>query len=239
MRPGHFRWATDADIPLFLELQGTDGEGVTGQSPTVTIRRHKEVDGAPLDDYYWDGAAFTATPTYLVLTEVDSVDSPGLYEYIFEQSLVGLQYQYLMYFSNPTYPVGYAAETHLVTNEVYIPRTNPDPIVIGPETVMGQLELVKDGGTGLFEGDKDSLHFLRTDVGRILGLLHENSIIDKQQYDSYKQLTYARIRVFDSPGNVPATPGGDELTGLLYEYETEAEYSALNVVTQFVLKRVL
>jgi len=115
-----------------------------------------------------------------------------------------------------------------------------------------QLELVKDGGTGLFDDSSDSLHHIRGelssvqgdisvvqgDLSRVLGLLHENTIIDNQQYDTFKQVTYARIRVFDSPGNVPATPGGDETTGLLYVYEMRAEYADINVVRRFALKRV-
>ncbi len=74
---------------------------------------------------------------------------------------------------------------------------------------------------------------------RIAGLLHENAIVDNQVYDSLTQLLSARLRVFDHAGNVPASPGGSETTGLKYEYEVEAEYDGLNKLTKYVLKRVL
>jgi hypothetical protein len=237
MRPGHFRWPTNEDIPLFLEL-AVEGDPVTGATPVVAIRRYKEINGTLLDGYYWDGAAFTSTPTWHSMGEVDDVNNPGQYTYLFEQSLVGLEIQYVAYYKNTTPPSGFATETHLVTNEVYIPRVNPDPIVVTQQTVMGQLELMKDGGTTLFNGDKDSLHFLSTEISRVLGLLHRNSIIDSQQYDATRQLTYARIRVFDDPANVPALPGGNETTGLLQVYEMEAEYLDANIVKRFVLKQV-
>lgn len=74
---------------------------------------------------------------------------------------------------------------------------------------------------------------------RILGLLHENAIVDNQTYDSNTQLTSARLRVFDKASNVPSTPGGSETLGLKYEYQIEAEYDGLNKLTKYILKRVL
>ncbi len=74
---------------------------------------------------------------------------------------------------------------------------------------------------------------------RILGLLHENAIVDNQTYDASAQLLSARVRVFDSAANVPSTPGGSETVGLKYEYQIEAEYAGLNQVTKYVLKRIL
>jgi hypothetical protein len=239
MNPGHFRWPADADIPLFLVLADEDGQGVVGQVPQVAIRRYREAHGSYLDNWYWDGSTFVSIPTYHNMAEVDSVNLPGEYSYHFEQSLVGLEIQYLVYFKNDGYPPVIAHETHIITNEVYIPHTQPDPIIIGPQSVMGQLELVKDGGTGLFDGLTDSLHFLRADTARILGLLHQNGMVDKQQYDSNGQLTYARLRVFDSAVHVPPSPGGNEVLGKTQEYEIRAQYDGPNIVRKFELKRVL
>lgn len=74
---------------------------------------------------------------------------------------------------------------------------------------------------------------------RVLGLLHENAIVDSQTYDALTQLTSARLRVFDRADRVPATPGGSETLGLKYEYQIEAEYDGLNKLTKYILKRVL
>jgi hypothetical protein len=238
MIPGHFRWATTENIPLFLEL-GNLGLPVTGASPTVAIRRYRDINGAILDGYYWDGAVFTATPTWHLLIEVDKSNSPGLYTYLFEQKLVGLQYQYMIYYKNAAGPQGFAVESILVTNEVYIPEVQPDPIIVGPNSIMGQLELIKDGGDGDFDETKDSLHDIANNAARVLGLSHQNAMVDKQQYDTNRQLIYARIRVFDSPGNVPATPGGSETSGLIQEYVMESTYVDLNIVDKFTLKKVL
>lgn len=239
MIPGHFRWPTNVDIPLFLELVDSVGEGVTGKTPQVSIRRYKNIEGGLLDNYYWDGAAFIDTPYWHDLSEVDVTDHPGLYTYLFEQSLVGLEIQYLAYYRHLVTPIGFNSETHLVTNEIYIPHTQPDPIVVGPDSIMGQLELMKDGGTALFDGMVDSLHFLNVGIGRVLGLLHQNAMVDNQVYDPNNQLTYARLRVFDDEANVPATPGGSETTGLLYEYNITAEYAGFGLVSNFNIKKVL
>lgn len=236
MNPGHFRWPTNANIPLFLELEGTDNLPVSGKTPKVAVQRYREIQGGFLDNYYWDGAAFVATPTLLDMTELSQ---PGVYVYYFQQALVGLEHQYIVSYTHDVFPVGFATETHLITNEVYIPSTQPDPIIVGPESVMGQLELMKDGGTGDFDGLTDSLHFLRFDIQRVLGLLHYNAMLDKQEYDTNNQLTYARLRVFDEASNIPTDPGGSETTGLEQEYEIRAAYAGLGVVTKFVLEKVL
>ena len=135
-------------------------------------------------------------------------------------------------------PKGRSAEIHVITNEVYIPSTQPDPIIIGPNSVMGQLQLIKDGGLGDFDGDLHSLSKIGVGFARILGLLHHNAIVDNQAYDSNQQLTGARLRVFDDEANVPATPGGSETTGLIQEYAITAEYAGIGALTNYQLKQV-
>jgi hypothetical protein len=83
----------------------------------------------------------------------------------------------------------------------------------------------------------NQVNTLNTD--RIRGLLHENAIVDNQVYDTANQLLSARVRVFDDPGNVPSTPGGSEIIGLLHEYSVEAAYSAPAQLEKYILKRVL
>lgn len=80
---------------------------------------------------------------------------------------------------------------------------------------------------------------MQADLSRVLGLLHRNGIVDLQTYDGQGQLTSARLRVFDSPANVPTNPGGSETVGLRQKYEISAAYGGLNVVTKFTLKQVL
>lgn len=236
---GYIRWPTNQDIPLTLALFDESGAGVTGATPEVSIRRYKETRGAVLDNWYWDDVWFSAPPTWFPMDEIDAVNSPGLYVYLFEQTKVGIEQIYTVYVRNTAAPEGFAIEQHIITNEVYIPSTQPAPIVIGPGTVKSMLARIMDGGTGLFEDLEDSLHFLRSDMGRVMALMHRNAIVDNQQYDANTQLTSARLRGFDSAANVPAAPGGAETTGLVYEFEVYATYAGLGVLTSFGMKQVL
>lgn len=95
-----------------------------------------------------------------------------------------------------------------------------DPATDSLEALGGQLNLVTDN------------------IDRILGLLHQNAIVDNQTYDVQGQLLTARLRVFDSAGNVPLTAGGDETTGLLHEYTIESVWDGLNHLIKYVLKKV-
>jgi len=233
------RWPTSSDINVRLQLVAGDGTAVSGKSPEVAIRRFRETYGAMLDLYYWDGASFTNTPTFHTMTELDATGTPGIYTYEFEQTLIGLQHTYLVYFRHTSDPVGFAFEQHIFTDEIYVPVTQPDPIVVGPDTVMGQLELIKDGGSAEFDGTTDSLHSISSSVARILGLVHHNGIVDNQTYDTNRQLTSARLRVFDTATHVPTIPGGNETVGLLHTYQIEAQYGGVGILTRYALKRVV
>lgn len=60
---------------------------------------------------------------------------------------------------------------------------------------------------------------------RALGLSHENAFVDNTEFDSFSQMTDARVRLFDSKSNAnAATDGGSESTGLIATYTVEAEY---------------
>jgi hypothetical protein len=137
----YFKHAKTDDI--FLALQIIDpatGLGVVGATPQVAIRRARASQGGgPLDNWYWDGVGFSGTPTWHTLTPVDAVNTPGIYTYLFEQSLVAGNIVYLMYFRNTTPPVGFAVEEHTVTDELFIPVGSGVVPVIPGDTVMGRL----------------------------------------------------------------------------------------------------
>lgn len=60
----------------------------------------------------------------------------------------------------------------------------------------------------------------KTNITRILGLVHENSVVDMQQYDTDGNLTDARIRAYNSSANAQAAG----TTGLLFTWVVEATY---------------
>lgn len=234
-----YRWPTHADVQFRLLLLNPDGTAATGLSPTVQIRRERENYGTALDLYWYDGAAFVPTVQKLVMNEWDATNHPGWYRYSFPQSTIGLNQTYLVFYQHTVTPVGSAGETHIFTDEVFVTAGQPDPIVVTSQTVLGNLELMKDGGTGDFDATTDSLHALGLSAIRLAGLSRENSIYDNITVDTYQQPTAGRLRVFDSAGNVPTVPGGSETLGLTHEYEVTATYAGQGVLQSFSLKRVV
>lgn len=211
---GYIRWPSNQDIPLILTLADASAQPVTGKVPQVSIRRFKETRGPLLDNYFWNAPSqnFIAFPVWYNMTEVDAANSPGLYAYTFEQTLVGVEHIYHVYYRHTSVPVGFSFESHMVTNEVYIPSSQPDPIVVGPDSIMGQLELVK-------------------------GLLHHNAMLDNQTYTG-GQLATARLRVFDEAIHVPLAEGGSETLGRIAEFSIESSYDPSGLNKKYVLKRV-
>ena len=108
-----FKWPLTHDAYLYLALAGTDGLGLTGSVPQVAVKRIQDINGTPSDGQYWDNSgSFTATATYNDMTEVDSTNAPGLYQYMFSQSLVATERVYLAYFSSSS---GFDVEKHVFT----------------------------------------------------------------------------------------------------------------------------
>lgn len=70
-------------------------------------------------------------------------------------------------------------------------------------------------------GDIIDVSTLKTNILRILGLHHENAVIDQQVYDGAGNLTSARVRCYDSKPNAQ----GAGLTGLQFIYAVSASYT--------------
>lgn len=113
-----FHHGRTSDITLFLQLQDpSTRQPVTGAGPQVQIRRHRDSEtGALLDGYYWNGTTFVSSPQWLGMPEFDPVNSPGLYTYFFEQSLVSANVAHLVYFRHTAAPTGFAIEEHVFTD---------------------------------------------------------------------------------------------------------------------------
>ena len=70
----------NAIVDMYLSIvNDTTGVSITGESPTLSIRRSS-------DGFFFDGAAFvdtSGTPTVLNMSEIDATAAPGLYVYTF------------------------------------------------------------------------------------------------------------------------------------------------------------
>jgi len=79
----------------------------------------------------------------------------------------------------------------------------------------------------------------RTNILRLLGLAHENSVIDSQVWDTDSNLTSARIRCYDSAANAAAAnaiaPAAYN-TGLRFSYSVSASYSG-GLLSKYAITR--
>jgi hypothetical protein len=91
------------------------------------------------------------------------------------------------------------------------------------------------------EGEALDVNSFRTNILRILGLVHQNSVVDSQIYDSDQNLTYARIRCYDSTANASAAAAiapAPYNTGKIFEYEVNAAYSG-GVLSKYHIAKIL
>lgn len=201
--------------------------------------------------------------TALPVTIAPSSGDPGEYKTSFTPTLVGFYELHVhIIFSGDIRFARYQAVTELTrdiaadarsqANKIDTAATSWPPTIDslldrivnkdGSQTydpALHSLEAIVDAITAGNVTINTDLAAIQADLARVLGLLHRNAFVDNQTYDGNQQLTFARVRVFDSAANVPTTPGGSEIVGLLHEYEIEAEYDALNIVKKYALKQVL
>lgn len=84
-----------------------------------------------------------------------------------------------------------------------------------------------------FESETLEIDTFKTNLLRILGLLHHNAVLDQQVFTPDGQLSTARLRSYDSVLNAQA--GG--LTGLLFTWHVVAEYTS-GRVSRFSIEEV-
>lgn len=112
---------------------------------------------------------------------------------------------------------------------------NWTPTIEGHYTVLGQFfidaGLTQDAGYERVTEEVD-VSSMKANVLRILGLLHENSVVDSQSYDGQGNLVAARIRSYDSKPNALSAGG----TGLLASYTVAATYSVNQLVDYRVVR---
>ena len=98
------------------------------------------------------------------------------------------------------------------------------PSVEGYFTAIAQLYLdsahTVDAGYEK-QGELIDVSSVKISIARILGLHHDNAVVDQQTYDASNNMTSARVRTYDSRAH--AIAGG--VTGLLFQYSITAEYA--------------
>ena len=80
----------------------------------------------------------------------------------------------------------------------------------------------------------------KTNITRLLGLHHENSLLDQQIYTGNGRLATARLRMYDSAASLAAasatSPAGGT-AGLLYTWTISATYDGSNQSKTFQIAR--
>lgn len=74
----------------------------------------------------------------------------------------------------------------------------------------------------------------KTNILRLLGLNHENSVLDQQTFDAGRRLVSARLRAYNSKANAEAAG----VIGLLFEWQIYTEYDTQSRPTLFRIDRV-
>ena len=90
------------------------------------------------------------------------------------------------------------------------------------------------------QGEALDVNSFRTNILKVLGLGHENTVVDQQVYDVDGNLQTARVRAYDSAANATAAAAVSPsayVTGLKFTWNVNAEYS-LGLLSKYFIVRV-
>lgn len=214
---------------------------------TLRLRVLRKSDDQLLDFDDLDFKASGHVTLDETLDQLDKTNAPGVYELVggFDTSALGN--------ANPDdtylFIVTQTSGNDLLpgTGEIVvgfwaddIAKIDTFPTLAAATAASGSLLdiLVNKDGSKTYDPAIGSLEALGEGNRRLLGLLHQNAMVDKHDYDSNGQLLSARLRIFDTAANVPPTQDGSETIGLLFEYTFEATYAGLGLQNKWVGKAV-
>jgi len=89
-------------------------------------------------------------------------------------------------------------------------------------------------------GETLDVNSFRTNILKVLGLVHENTVVDMQTYDVDGNLLSARVRAYDSAinaTNAAAVSPSSYVTGLKFSWTVSAEY-ATGLLNKYSIVRV-
>lgn len=90
------------------------------------------------------------------------------------------------------------------------------------------------------QGETLDVNSFRTNILRILGLVHENAVVDQQAYDIDGNLLQARIRAYDSATNATnaaSVSPSPYTTGLQFTWQVEATFTG-GALSKYVITRL-
>jgi hypothetical protein len=88
-------------------------------------------------------------------------------------------------------------------------------------------------------GESLDVNSFRTNILRLLGLAHENSVLDAMGYDIDGNMTSARVRCYDNRTHADLARAASPATyntGLLFSYDVSATYASGNLSKYSILK---
>lgn len=85
------------------------------------------------------------------------------------------------------------------------------------------------------------LNYNTDKLGRIVGMLHENSVLDMTTHDSSNNMLSGRLRIYDTKTNALAAKAaspGDYMTGCMGQYSIVCTYQGTNLLSYTMVREL-
>ena len=200
---------------ITVNTKYVDGNNNGITNATVITFQRRDSDGK-----YWNGSTFQVARISLTAIEEDEINAAGFWKQIFD-TVNGLTDDiYFFEFEdtsgnadNVVEILRVVVQPDIIENKIDIIDTNLDQALIDISVIDAKIVVV-DG----------KVTILDTKVTRILGLSHENFVLEPTTLDPIsKEITAGKVRIYTNPTDTLADDGA---TGLVDEYSIIATYTA-------------
>lgn len=162
------------------------------------------------DDSFFNGTIWVATPTSFLMTKVSDANAPGWQRFLFDTT----GFEKDEYVFNITDSSG---------NAKNVPQTFSATVGGYPQDIIDLIVIT--------DGKVDSI---AAEVTRILGLSHDNFVLDPDNYDESGRMTEGEARIYNSKTNAETDDGS---TGLLFKYSVTSERTIQGFLSKFTQVR--
>lgn len=162
------------------------------------------------DDLFFNGTIWVAAPTLFSMTKVSDANAPGWQRHLFDTTGEAKN----EYVFNITDPSG---------NAKNVPQISSAKVGGYPQDIVDLITIT--------DGKVDSI---AAEVTRILGLSHDNFVLDPTGYDVNGRMTTGEARTYDSKANTLTDDGS---IGLTAKYTVTSERTIQGFLSKFTQVR--
>lgn len=205
------RYLESETITYGGRFENSLGVPITNATGVIKIRRVS-------NNQFFNGTTFQTAVTTVAMTEIDEVNAPGEWTFDFDSSLGNTTDKYVVDIIDQSGNADNELETQfsivgnyldVVDDKIDIIDTNLDALIITTDSIETKIDIIDTNIDDII----NTLTAITADTARILGLSHENFVMEPTSFNTDDQILTGEVRWYDTAANATTDDGSTGLLG--------------------------